>query len=296
MKIRHHEWVLILDYGSQYTQLIARRFRELNVYCEIHPFNKELSAMDEQPPDAVILSGGPRSVNEEDAPGLNTHIFDWEVPILGICYGLQLLAHSENPGCVEEADKREFGRSELIVDDSSDLLKDIPAETVVWMSHSDQIMELPPSYEVIGHTLNAETAAVRHKEKPIYGVQFHPEVIHTVYGKKVIENFVLEICNLQCDWTAESFIEETLEGIREQVGDQKVLAALSGGVDSTVVATLVHEAIGEQLQCIFVDNGLLRKNEFDVVLHQYQRDPNLPVMGVYASDRFLYRLECVLDQ
>ncbi len=295
MKIRHHEWVLILDYGSQYTQLIARRFRELNVYCEIHPFNKDLSPMDEQPPNAVILSGGPRSVNEEDAPGLNTHIFDWEVPILGICYGLQLLAHSERPGCVEEADKREFGRSELIVDDGSDLLKDIPAETVVWMSHSDQIIELPPSYEVIAHTVNAETAAVRHIEKPIYGVQFHPEVIHTVYGKKVIENFVLEICNLHCDWTAESFIEETLEGIRQQVGDHKVLAALSGGVDSTVVATLVHKAIGDQLQCIFVDNGLLRKNEFEDVLHLYQRDLNLPVKGIDASDRFLDRLEGVFD-
>ncbi len=295
MKTRHHEWILILDYGSQYTQLIARRLREQNVYCEIHPFNKDLGPMDKQPPDGIILSGGPRSVNEEDAPELNEKIFEWDVPILGICYGLQLLAHREHPGSVEEADKREFGRAELIIDDDSDLLKDIPAETVVWMSHSDQIIDLPSSFEVIGHTVNAETAAVRHSDKPIFGVQFHPEVIHTVYGKKIMENFILEICGLHCDWTAESFIEETLEGIRETVGDRKVLAALSGGVDSTVVATLMHKAIGDQLQCIFVDNGLLRKNEFEDVLHLYKRDLHLPVKGIDASDLFLERLEGVFD-
>lgn len=295
MHHRPDEWILILDFGSQYTQLIARRLRELNVYCEIHPCTADLNQFDNSVPGGIILSGGPMSVNDPEAPTLNKHIFDWEVPILGVCYGLQLLAHDAIAGSVEQADRREFGRSELIVDDASDLLKDIPEESIVWMSHGDHIKELPPSYQIIAHTDNARVAAVKHTEKPIYGVQFHPEVVHTVYGEQILQNFAAEICQLSGSWTAESFIESTVQEIREKVGDARVLCGLSGGVDSTVVATLVHKAIGDQLQCVFVDNGLLRKNEFQDVLDIYEDKLHLPVKGVDASEQFLSELEGVFD-
>lgn len=287
---RHSEWILILDYGSQFTQLIARRLREFNIYCEIHPFNVSLDDVSSPLPKGVILSGGPMSVNDNGAPHLQTEIFDWDVPILGVCYGLQLLSHTENSGSVEKADKREYGRAHLIVDNSSDLLKNIEDGSVVWMSHGDHISELSSSYEIIGHTANAEVAAVRHNEKHIYGVQFHPEVAHTECGKQLLKNFAFEICHLSGDWTPDSFIDEQIASIREKVGTSKVLCALSGGVDSTVVATLIHKAIGDQLLCVFVDNGLLRKAEFEEVLHLYTRDLHLPVKGVDASDLFLSRL------
>ncbi len=295
MHSRHSEWILILDYGSQFTQLIARRLRELNIYCEIHPFNVDLDTVREPHPGGIILSGGPKSVNDKDAPALQIEILSWDVPILGICYGLQLLAHTEIPGSVEKAEKREYGRANLLIDNQEDLLKDIPNESVVWMSHGDHIHELPESYEIIGHTSNAKVAAVRHKEDHIYGVQFHPEVAHTDHGKQLLQNFAYNICDLKGDWTSESFIDEQIKSIREKVGDDKVLCGLSGGVDSTVVATLIHKAIGDQLECVFVDNGLLRKNEFESVMHLYTRDLHLPVRGVDASELFLSRLEGVSD-
>lgn len=292
---RHSEWILILDYGSQFTQLIARRLREFNIYCEIHPFNVALDTVSTPTPKGVILSGGPMSVNDKGAPHLQTEIFEWDVPVLGVCYGLQLLAHTEIPGSVEKAEKREYGRAHLIIDNSADLLKDIEDGSVVWMSHGDHIHELPLSYEVIGHTANADVAAVRHLENHIYGVQFHPEVAHTECGKQILKNFAFEICGLTGDWTASSFIDEQIEAIRTKVGSDKVLCALSGGVDSTVVATLIHKAIGDQLECVFVDNGLLRKDEFEDVLHLYTRDLHLPVKGVDASELFLERLTGVSD-
>lgn len=295
MQHRPDDWILILDFGSQYTQLIARRIREFNVYCEIHPFNKDLEAFADQRPSGIVLSGGPKSVNDDDAPKFNPDILEWNVPIIGICYGLQLLAHHEIPGSVEKAEKREFGRSELIVDDDSDLFQNIPQESVVWMSHGDHIRKLGEQYEVIGHTDNAKVAAVRHKNKPIWGVQFHPEVIHTIQGKQILGNFVQTICKLEGNWTAESFIESTVQEIREKVGDAKVICGLSGGVDSTVVATLVHKAIGDQLQCIFVDNGLLRKNEFSKVLDLFEQELNLPVRGIDASDLFIQNLKGIFD-
>ncbi|WP_103663809.1 glutamine-hydrolyzing GMP synthase [Gracilimonas amylolytica] len=295
MHSRHSEWILILDYGSQFTQLIARRLRELNIYCEIHPFNVDLDTVREPHPGGIILSGGPKSVNDKDAPALQTEILSWDVPILGICYGLQLLAHTEIPGSVEKAEKREYGRANLLIDNQEDLLKDIPNESVVWMSHGDHIHELPEPYEIIGHTSNAKVAAVRHKEDHVYGVQFHPEVAHTDHGKQLLQNFAYNICDLKGDWTSESFIDEQIKSIREKVGDNKVLCGLSGGVDSTVVATLIHKAIGDQLECVFVDNGLLRKNEFESVMHLYTRDLHLPVRGVDASELFLSRLEGVSD-
>lgn len=292
---RHSEWILILDYGSQFTQLIARRLREFNIYCEIHPFNVNLEEVLTPKPSGVILSGGPMSVNDEGAPHLQTEIFDWDVPILGVCYGLQLLSHTAIPGSVEKAEKREYGRAHLIIDNSSDLLKDIEDGSVVWMSHGDHIHQLPSDFEIIGHTANADVAAVRHINKQIFGVQFHPEVAHTDRGKQLLKNFAYNICGLSGDWTAASFIDEQVASIREKVGSDKVLCALSGGVDSTVVATLIHKAIGDQLECVFVDNGLLRKNEFEDVLHLYTRDLHLPVRGVDATDLFMERLSGVSD-
>ena len=295
MHKHHAEWVLILDFGSQYTQLIARRVREFQVYCEIHPFNANLSDFSDHPPKGVILSGGPMSVNDDGAPYLNTDIFAWNVPVLGICYGLQVIAHTQVAGSVEKAAKREFGRAHLIIDDHSDLFQGIPNETVVWMSHGDHLKSTPPDYCIIAHTQNAPIAAVKHISKPIYGVQFHPEVVHTESGKKLISNYLYSICNCVGEWTPDSFIESSIAEIRQRVGSDKVICGLSGGVDSTVTAVLLHEAIGDQLLCVFVDNGLLRKNEFNRVMELYQRDLHLPVKGVDASELFLSRLHGVTD-
>ncbi|WP_340105015.1 glutamine-hydrolyzing GMP synthase [Rhodohalobacter sp. 8-1] len=289
------DWILILDFGSQYTQLIARRIRELNVYCEIHPFNTDPDTFKNHPPSGIILSGGPSSVYDDDAPELNLDYLELDLPVLGICYGLQSLAHAIHPGAVEKAEKREFGRATLLVDDNSDLLKDLESQSTVWMSHGDHIKDLPDSYRPIAHTSNAPVAAVRHNEKEIYGVQFHPEVVHTDEGKTIFKNFVDDICGCSRTWTAASFIETQIRDIRDQVGDENVLCALSGGVDSTVVATLLHKAIGNQLQCIFVDNGLLRKNEYQNVLNTYREHLNLPVKGVDASQEFLDNLNGVVD-
>ncbi|MFO7845556.1 MAG: glutamine-hydrolyzing GMP synthase [Balneolaceae bacterium] len=295
MNSQPDDWILILDFGSQYTQLIARRVRELNVYCEIHPYNTKTTSFDKHPPKGIILSGGPSSVYDDNAPELNLHWLDLEVPVLGICYGLQSLAHAINPGSVEKAEKREFGRATLIVDDSADLLQDIEEQTTVWMSHGDHINDLPSSYKPIAHTSNAPVAAVRHAEKQIYGVQFHPEVVHTEEGWKIFRNFVERICGCKRTWTAASFIDTQILSIRNQVGSENVLCALSGGVDSTVVATLLHKAIGDQLQCVFVDNGLLRKNEFTDVLETYREHLHLPVKGVDASEEFLNNLKGITD-
>lgn len=289
------DWILILDFGSQYTQLIARKIRELNVYCEIHPFNTPPDNFKDDRPAGIVLSGGPSSVYDEDAPELNLEYLELGLPVLGICYGLQSLTHSINPGSVEKAEKREFGRASLIVDNSDDLLKNLDARTVVWMSHGDHIKELPDSYESIAHTTNAPVAAVRHKEKSIFGVQFHPEVAHTTQGTQLFQNFVETICGCSRTWTAASFIETQIQSVRNQVGKENVLCALSGGVDSTVVATLLHKAIGDQLQCIFVDNGLLRKDEFKNVLKTYKEQLNLPVKGVDASEEFLSNLTGIID-
>ena len=292
---RHNEWILILDYGSQLTQLIARRLRELNIYCEIHPYNVELSKVMSPQPSGIILSGGPMSVNDDGAPQLQPEILEFKLPILGICYGLQLLSHNLNPGSVERAQKREYGRAHLLIDNGSDLLKDIPQESVVWMSHGDQIKDVDSNFVIIAHTKNAQVAAIKHRLKPIFGVQFHPEVVHTEFGTQLLSNFALDICGLVGDWTASSFIDEKIEAIQTIVGNDKVLCALSGGVDSTVVAMLLKKALGEQLLCVFVNNGLLRKDEFSDVLRLYKEKLHLPVKGIDASELFLDRLTGISD-
>lgn len=295
MHSQHPEWVLILDFGSQYTQLIARRIRELHVYCEIHPFNADLTPFRQNPPRSVVLSGGPMSVNDPGAPHLNTDIFTWDVPVLGICYGLQIIAHTAIPNSVAKAGKREFGRAELKLNNECTLFTGLKDSTTVWMSHGDHLNQLPPGYTIIAHTDNAPIAAVKHEVKPIYGVQFHPEVVHTSEGKLIISNFIRIICGLQATWTPHSFIESTINEVRTKVGSDKVICGLSGGVDSTVTAVLLHKALGDQLLCVFVDNGLLRKNEFETVLSLYQKDLKLPVKGVDASELFLSRLAGVTD-
>lgn len=289
-----HEWILILDFGSQYTQLIARRIRECHVYCEIQPCTASLDAFESHPPKGIVLSGSPFSVREEGSPRLPSGLFRWNVPVLGICYGLQLLAETARPQAVEKSLKREFGRATLHKIAENELFDGFPESCQVWMSHGDSLMNLPDYFEVIARSEN-HIAAVRDVQRAVYGVQFHPEVVHSEYGNVLLDNFVRGICGCTGDWSPQAFIQEEIQAIREKVGSGKVVCGLSGGVDSTVAAALIHQAIGDQLHCVFVNNGLLRKNEFEQVLHLYRQDLKLPVVGIDASELFLSRLSGVSD-
>ena len=292
--MQHAEWICIVDFGSQYTQLIARRIRELGVYCEIHPFHLALEAMRKHRPAGIILSGGPSSVYEEGAPQIEHGVFEIGIPLLGICYGLQLIAlHHE--GAVDPAARREYGKAELRLDDQADLFKGVSQETVVWMSHGDALTRIPADFEVIAHTENAPICAIRNPEKRMYGVQFHPEVVHSAEGKTILYNFVYEICGAKGGWNPRSFIEQAIEDIRATVGSDRVICALSGGVDSAVAAVLLHEAIGDQLQCIHIDNGVMRKNESAAVVETFRDVFHIPLKFVDASDLFLGKLAGVTD-
>ena len=291
---KRHQLVLILDYGSQVTKLIARRVREANVYCEIHPFDIPTEKIKELSPEAIILSGGPQSAYMEDAPQLNKDILNFNVPMLGICYGYNLLG-MEFGGKVERAAKREYGRANIEIVKDDDLLSDVQNLSQVWMSHGDYISSLPDRFEIIGKTDNAPFAAIRDKDKRIYGVQFHPEVVHTVEGEKILRNFLFRVAGLNADWTSSSFITESIEKIRAQVGSGKVVCGLSGGVDSSVTAILVHKAIGDQLTCIFVDNGLLRKGEKEQVEKTFREHFKINLDVVDAEERFLHKLKGVTD-
>ena len=276
--------ILILDFGSQYTQLIARRVREIGVYCEIWPFNKIPSDLSEV--KGVILSGSPASVRDADAPQPDLSGIRGRLPLLGICYGAQWLAYNGG-GDVAPAGSREYGRATLKVADAADpLFSGIPAESTVWMSHGDTITRLPEGTKVIGSTESVENAAFRFCGEQVWGIQFHPEVHHSECGTAILRNFVIGICGCTGDWTAENFVESTVESLKKQLGDDKVILGLSGGVDSSVAALLLHRAIGKRLHCIFVDSGLLRKNEFEDVLRSYE-GMGLNVKGVRAADRFL---------
>lgn len=286
------EKILIIDFGSQYTQLIARRVRELNVYCEIHPFNK-IPDLDSDV-KGVILSGSPSSVRDDNAPKPDLSVFKGKLPLLGVCYGAQLLAY-EFGGDVEPAPSREYGRAMLTVVDPNDpLMAALPSPTQVWMSHGDTITSIPDSYSIIGSTDNVRVAAYRINDEETWGIQFHPEVFHSTDGPKLLENFVLGICGCSGTWSPASFIDSTVAKLRAKIGDDKVILGLSGGVDSTVAAVLLHKAIGPNLHCIFVNNGLLRANEFEDVLAQYQ-GMGLNVRGVDASERFYADLKGVTD-
>ena len=286
------EKILILDFGSQYTQLIARKIRELNVYCEIHPYNH--FPQPDETVKGIILSGSPYSVRDKEAPIPDLESIKGRWPLLGICYGAQYLAHYYG-GEVLPSDTREYGRARLqFVDSSSPLFRGISAGTQVWMSHGDTIARIPDHYRIIGSTADVKIGAFKIEGEETYGIQFHPEVFHTTDGKKVLENFAVGICGASRDWTPASFVETTVEELREKIGGDRVVLGLSGGVDSSVAAVLLHRAVGTQLTCIFVNNGLLRKNEYDQVLHSY-KDMGLNVIGVDASDRFLDALAGVSD-
>ncbi|MFC2126006.1 glutamine-hydrolyzing GMP synthase [Bacteroidota bacterium] len=277
------EQILIIDFGSQYTQLIARRIREMNVYCEIHPFN-HIPALSNNI-KGVLLSGSPCSVLEKDAPEIALEQLIGKIPVLGICYGAQLIANKYK-GKVLPSEIREYGRARLEkIDTHYDLLKDVPINTQVWMSHGDTISYLPENFTVIAGTSTVDVAAFKIKGENVYGIQFHPEVTHTLEGKTVLRNFVVHICQCLQDWTPDIFVESTVESLKAKLGNDKVVLGLSGGVDSSVAAVLVNKAIGENLHCIFVDNGLLRKNEFESVLVSYQ-GMGLNVTGVDEKDKF----------
>jgi len=281
------EQILILDFGSQYTQLIARRVRELNVYCEIHPYN-HIPAVTSSI-KGVILSGSPCSVRDAGSPDVDLTRFG-NIPVLGICYGAQLMAH-KNGGTVLPSQIREYGRALLTtVDHHNELLKEISLDSQVWMSHADTIASIPDTFEIIASTPSVKVAAFRKKGEHIYGIQFHPEVTHSLEGKNLLRNFVVHICDCAQDWTPDLFVESTVEELKTKLGDDKVVMALSGGVDSTVAAMLVHKAIGKNLYCIFVDNGLLRKNEFEQVLTSY-KGMGLNIKGVDAKDKFYAALK-----
>ena len=288
------EKILILDFGSQYTQLIARRVRELNVYCEIHPFNHFPEPDDNV--KGIILSGSPFSTHEEDSPRMDLELLSEKAPVLGICYGAQLLQMNHG-GKVSRSDKREYGRANLIFDgfNSGPLFKDFDeTESQVWMSHADSVEQVAPGFDVLARTESIPIAAFRSNDKEIYGIQFHPEVSHSLGGMRLLKNFVVGICHCRQDWTPESFISSTIDWIKQKVGNDKVILGLSGGVDSTVAATLIDRAIGPHLFCIFINNGLLRKNEFRDVLDSYEH-LGLNVKGIDASKRFLDELTGVSD-
>jgi GMP synthase (glutamine-hydrolysing) len=286
------EKIIILDFGSQYTQLIARRVRELNVYCEIHPFNHlpEFGA----DVKGVILSGSPFSVRQPDAPQIDFNSLEKRFPVLGVCYGAQYIAQHSGGEVVPSA-IREYGRANLqYIQNSSPLLKGIEQSSQVWMSHGDTISAIPENFEIIASTDTVKVAAYHVKGTSTYGIQFHPEVTHSTDGKHLLENFLVDICGCRQDWTPDSFIETTIKNLQQKIGNDKVVLGLSGGVDSSVAAVLLHQAIGKNLHCIFVDNGLLRKNEYEQVLDSYKH-MGLNVKGVDAKNRFLSQLAGIRD-
>ncbi len=288
------EMVVVLDFGGQYNQLIARRVRDLGVYSELLPYNTPIEKIKEMQPKGIIFSGGPASVYEEGAPHVDPAIFDLNVPILGICYGMQLMTHLLS-GKVERAGVREYGKAELRLQEPHSLYEKWGNNEVVWMSHSDKVVELPTGFRVDAVSDACPVAAISHPERSLYGVQFHPEVRHTVKGTEFISNFLFNICGCTGNWSMTTFIDDEIARIRETVGDKQVLCALSGGVDSSVVAALIHKAIGDQLTCMFVDHGLLRKGEAESVMETFANKFSMKVIKIDARKRFLDKLKGVTD-
>lgn len=291
--LKKEETIIILDFGSQYTQLIARRVRESKVYCEILPFNANPDSFDDKNLKGIILSGGPSSVFDEGAPVCDIKVFELNVPILGICYGLQLLAYLFG-GIVEKSKSREYGKAIIRIEEHKDLFKGFKRKLQVWMSHGDFVSRLPKGYKKLASSENIPLAAVKNPKNKIFGVQFHPEVAHTQNGIRIIQNFLYDICECHGEWTPKSFIQSTVKEIKVKVGNEKVVLGLSGGVDSSVCALLVNKALGKQLNCIFVDNGLLRKNEAQQVKEAF-KDFDMNIIFVDASEKFLSRLKEVID-
>lgn len=288
------EAILILDFGGQYKQLIARRVREQNVYCEVHSYRRDLSELLAKGYKGVILTGGPKSVNEDDAPDVDGKLFTSGIPVLGICYGAQLMAKHLG-GAVKRPDKREFGEVDIVVDPTSVFFSGMRSEQTVWMSHSDLIAELPDGFKKTAHSAHCPVVAMENPERKLFGVQFHPEVTHTRHGDVMLNKFLFDVCEMKGDWQMASFLSDEIERIKNTVGDKKVLSAMSGGVDSSVSSLLVHRAIGKNLTCIFVDHGLLRKNEANDVERIFRKRFDMNLIRVDARDRFLERLKGVTD-
>ena len=286
--------ILVLDFGSQYTQLIARRIRESDVYSEILPWDIDENKIIDLNPKGIVLSGGPNSVTESYTPRVPQCVFDLGVPILGICYGMQTLAEQMG-GQVVSADQKEFGHSELEVINDSIIFKDLDKKINVWMSHGDQVQDLPDEFNLVASTATAPIAAMEHEALPIYAIQFHPEVTHTDHGQKIIENFIFNICNANNDWKMDDLISQRIDEIKDQVQKNNVLLGLSGGVDSSVTATLLHKAVGKRLTCVFVDNGLLRKGEADEVMQTFKDNMNLNVIKSDSAEVFLRHLKNIDD-
>ncbi len=286
--------IIVLDFGAQYSQLIARRVRECHVYSVILPYDVPVDRITDLHPQGIILSGGPASVHEPNSPQLDKAVFELDVAVLGICYGLQLMAHMLG-GKVLPSDRREYGRALLRHSGDSNLFTGLEEDLEVWMSHGDKVEKLPNGFQVIGSTENCPVAAFASPESGLYGVQFHPEVVHTPKGTEILKNFVFGICGSAPDWTAQSFVDEAVESIRARVGEEQVVCAVSGGVDSTVVAVLVQRAVGDKLHCIFVNNGVLRKGEADEVRETFGEHFHIPLHYVDAEDRFLEALAGIID-
>ena len=293
-----HETVIVLDFGGQYNQLIARRVRENNVYCEIYSYKTDLSVIKAKNPKGIIFTGGPNSVYLEDSPTIDPEIFSWGVPVLGICYGSQLMMHLLG-GHVCRAPEREYGKTEVFVDNASKMFTDVQPSTICWMSHNDYIEQAAPGFKITAHTVNCPVAAAENAEKGLYAVQFHPEVLHPAEGKKMLRNFVYNVCGCTGDWKMDSFVENNIKALRERIGDGKVLCALSGGVDSSVLAAMLAKAIGKQLTCVFVDHGLLRKNEKEEVCSVFgpgnANGFDINFICVDARDRYFQKLAGVTE-
>lgn len=289
-----NEMVLVLDFGSQYNQLITRRIREFGVYSELHSHRLTASAIKRMNPSGIILSGGPHSVYDENSFRCDPEIFDLDIPILGICYGMQLMTLHYG-GNVKQAADREYGKAEIDLANGSALFDGTPAKQTVWMSHGDKVVDPPAGFLIDATSFSTPVAAMSDPEKKLYGVQFHPEVRNTEYGNQILKQFVHDICGCENEWTMENFVDQEIEKIREKVGDKKVLCALSGGVDSSVVAALIHKAIGDQLTCIFVDHGLLRKNEADMVMETFAGEFHMNIIKIDAQERFMKKLAGVSD-
>ena len=286
--------VLVLDFGGQYSQLIARRVRECGVFAELLPHHLPVEDVRRRSPRGLILSGGPASVYADGAPELRRELLELGVPVLGICYGMQAMAHALG-GRVEPAKRAEFGRSHLTVSRPGRLLDGLPAEQSCWMSHRDTVFEPPPGFDALASSTESPVAAMEDRDRALYGIQFHPEVVHTPYGTQILEAFLRDVCELPMDWSAASVVDEQIARIREQVGDGKVICGLSGGVDSSVAALLTHRAVGDQLTCVFVDHGLMRKNEGNQVVAAFRDRFKVPLIAVDAEERFLARLAGVTD-